>query len=46
MNKTAHQINERYACIPKPVVQAFVKLCAICNMKVVQASQPRLMPIR
>jgi hypothetical protein len=46
MNKTVHQIFERYACIPRVVVEIYCKLCPICLLKLVQSSQPRLKPIR
>ena len=44
--KTDNLIQSRYYGIPRKVVQKFVGLCSICNMKTVQQSQPRIKPIR
>ena len=46
MNKTVHQICERYASIPRHVIEIYCQLCPVCLLKVVQTTQPRLRPIR
>lgn len=46
VNKTDHQLKIRYYGIPRQVINQFIKLCPICNLKMTQITQPRLKPIR
>ncbi|CAF0861432.1 unnamed protein product [Brachionus calyciflorus] len=45
VEKSFHQIKERYDGLPRPVISEFIKKCPICNLKTVQTVQPRLKPI-
>jgi hypothetical protein len=46
INKTTHLVNQRYACVSRAIIQKFINLCSICNMKHTQTVQPRKYPIR
>jgi hypothetical protein len=43
--KTADAVNDRYCCIPRAVVNSFIRLCGICNLNKQQQSQNRIHPI-
>ena len=44
--KTENLVQSRYYGFSRMVVQKFISMCSICNMKTVQQSQPRIKPIR
>ena len=45
-NRTFEIVAMRYHHLPRVYSDNFVKRCSICNLNLVQQSQPRLKPIR